>query len=183
VGPGCGAESIDAIGTVRRELGGIVNRYLVVTAAALAGAAVLTSFPAGARALTGVTVRGGTWGTAQEVPGTAALNQGGGAGLNAVSCGSAGNCTAGGFYTDRSGHPQAFVASQVHGTWGAAREVPGTAKLNLGGNAGLNAVSCGSAGNCTAGGFFTDRPGHMQVFVVSRTSRPAPPVRAVPGRG
>jgi hypothetical protein len=39
---------------------------------------------------------GGSWGTAQEVPGSAALNAGGYANVNSVSCASAGNCAAGG---------------------------------------------------------------------------------------
>ena len=65
------------------------------------------------------------------MPGTAALNQGGIAGF-AVSCGSAGNCSAGGHYTDSSGRDQAFVVNQVNGTWHTAIEVPGTAALNQG---------------------------------------------------
>lgn len=60
--------------------------------------------------------RGGTWGNAQQVPGTAALNQGQDGSLFSVFCGSAGNCSAGGFYTDSSGHQQAFVASETNGT-------------------------------------------------------------------
>jgi hypothetical protein len=59
---------------------------------------------------------GGIWGNAQQVPGTAALNQGQDGSLESVSCGSAGNCGAGGFYTDSSGHQQAFVASETNGT-------------------------------------------------------------------
>jgi hypothetical protein len=52
---------------------------------------------------------GGTWGTAQEVPGAAQLNQGGFAMLNSVSCGSVGNCSAGGYYTDGSHYQQALA--------------------------------------------------------------------------
>jgi len=37
----------------------------------------------------------GTWGTAQEVPGSAALNTGGNAEVTSVSCASVGNCAAG----------------------------------------------------------------------------------------
>ena len=33
-----------------------------------------------------------------------------------MSCASAGNCSAGGYYTDSSGHRQAFVVSEVNGT-------------------------------------------------------------------
>ena len=49
-----------------------------------------------------------------------------------MSCASAGNCSAGGYYTDGAGHEQAFVVSEVNGTWGTAIEVPGTAALNAG---------------------------------------------------
>jgi hypothetical protein len=109
----------------------------------------------------------GTWHTAIEVPGTAALNQNEHADVTSVSCAGAGSCSAGGFYTDSSVREQVFVVSQVNGTWHTAIEVPGTAALNRGGNAYLTAVSCGSAGNCSAGGDYTDRSGHGQVFVVS----------------
>src|SRR5690242_9783539 len=70
---------------------------------------------------------GGTWGTAEEVPGTAALNKAGGAEISSVSCASAGNCSAGGFYeTGRPRFPrtQVFVVSETHGTWGTAEQVP-----------------------------------------------------------
>jgi hypothetical protein len=46
------------------------------------------------------------------VPGTAALNQGGDVGIGSVSCAAAGKWSAGGFYTDSSGHGQAFVVSE-----------------------------------------------------------------------
>jgi hypothetical protein len=57
----------------------------------------------------------GTWGTATEVPGTAALNKGGNAEINSVSCGAAGECSAGGFYQGSATSyfsDQAFVVSQ-----------------------------------------------------------------------
>jgi len=112
---------------------------------------------------------GGTWGTTEEVPGTAALNTGGNAAVSGVSCPSASNCSAGGTYQDRSGHQQAFVVSQVNGKWGTAEEVPGTAALNTGGNAGIGPVSCTAAGNCSASGSYTDRSGHLQAFIVNQT--------------
>ena len=112
----------------------------------------------------------GTWHTAIEVPGTAALNRGGFADIASVSCASAGNCGAGGFYADSSGHGQAFVASQVNGTWHTAIEVPGTAALNRDGNAQVTSVSCGAAGNCSAGGIYHDSSGHFQAFVVNQVN-------------
>jgi hypothetical protein len=108
------------------------------------------------------------WGSAEPVPGAAALNAGGEALIASLSCGAAGNCGVGGFYTDRSGHWQAFVASQAHGAWGTAQQVPGTAALSAGHGAATYAVSCASAGHCSAGGFYyTDSSGrHQQAFVV-----------------
>jgi hypothetical protein len=110
----------------------------------------------------------GTWGTAEQVPGTAALNQGGNARIYSVSCATAGTCSAGGYYQDSSGTDQAFVVSQVHGTWGTAEQVPGTAALNQGGFAAINSVSCATAGTCSAGGLYQDSSGTYQAFVVSQ---------------
>ena len=56
---------------------------------------------------------GGTWGTAIEVPGTAALNQRGNAWLSSVSCASPGNCSAGGYYTPSEFLQEAFVVNET----------------------------------------------------------------------
>src|ERR1022692_4101934 len=103
--------------------------------------------------------RNGRWGTAIEVPGLAALNKGGDAKVNSVSCASAGNCAAGGIYRDRHGQ-QGFVAVERHGRWGRATGVPGLAALNQGGYADVSALSCGSAGSCAAGGSYADADSH-----------------------
>jgi hypothetical protein len=111
----------------------------------------------------------GTWRTAIQVPGTATLSQGNGAVLASLSCASAGNCSAGGWHQVGSGQTQAFVVSQVSGTWRTAIQVPGTATLNSGGVAWTVSVSCASAGNCSAGGGYTDNSGHRQAFVVTQS--------------
>src|SRR5690349_15775916 len=74
----------------------------------------------------------GTWGTAIEVPGTAALNQGENAEIASVSCASAGNCSAGGHYINGFSQRQALVVGQVHGTWQRAIKVPVAAALHHG---------------------------------------------------
>src|SRR5216683_2611506 len=89
-----------------------------------------------------VSERHGLWGRAIEVPGSAALNKGGFANTMSVSCASAGNCAAGGFYTDGSGNEQAFVVSERHGLWGRAIEVPGSGALNKAQDAVVISVSC-----------------------------------------
>jgi hypothetical protein len=128
-----------------------------------------------------VTEKNGGWGAAQEVPGTAALNKGGGAGTNSVSCAAAGNCSAGGYYTDASGHTQAFVVTEINGGWGTAQEVPGTAALNKGDDARVEAVSCGAAGNCSAVGEYTDASSNQQVFVVNERNGRWGKAKEVPG--
>jgi hypothetical protein len=125
----------------------------------------------------------GSWGQAREVPGTAALNTGGYATVGSVSCAAAGNCTAGGLYIDRPGNQQAFVVSEVDGSWGQAREVPGIASLNRTGSAQVNSVSCASAGNCTAGGLYNDSSDRGQAFVVTQTHGIWGQAREVPGTG
>jgi hypothetical protein len=107
----------------------------------------------------------GTWQKPAEVAG--ALNTGGHAVIGSVSCASAGNCSAGGHYTDSSGNNQAFVVSQANGTWQTAVEVAGT--LNAGGDAYVSSVSCAAAGYCSAGGQYTDVNGNNWAFVINET--------------
>ena len=114
-----------------------------------------------------VSQRRGVWRRAIEVPSLGALNAGGSAEVSSVSCASAGNCAAAGDYTDASGQDQGFVVSERRGVWRRAFEVPGLGALNAGGSASVGSVSCGSAGNCAAGGSYQDRSGDFQAFVVS----------------
>jgi hypothetical protein len=82
-----------------------------------------------------------------------------------ISCRSAGNCSAGGFYTDKHDSIQAFVVDEKNGHWHAAQEV--AAKLNAKGFAEITGVSCHSPGNCAAVGYYA--PGTMQLrpFIVT----------------
>jgi hypothetical protein len=130
-----------------------------------------------------VSQRHGVWGNAIEVPGTAVLNKDGLARVSSVSCASAGNCAAAGFYSDASGNLQAFVVSERHGVWGRAIEVPGSGALNKGAEAAVESVSCASAGNCAAGGDYRDASGHLQAFVVSERRGVWGRAIEVPGSG
>jgi D-alanine-D-alanine ligase-like ATP-grasp enzyme len=133
-----------------------------------------------------LTEANGMWRRAEEVPGSAALNQGWNAEVSSVSCTSAGNCAAGGRYQDKSVRRHVFVVTQTNGTWGRAEEVPGSAALNRGGeiaDVGINSVSCASAGNCSAGGFYTDRSGRLQAFVVNEANGTWGRAEEVPGSG
>jgi hypothetical protein len=140
------------------------------------GAAAGTRVVAGARV---VALQDG-WGAAHRMPGFAALNRGTDAGLRGLSCVSAGNCVAGGSYSNAAEVGQAFVVSEVHGVWSRARQVPGTASA-LSPGAMVESVSCAAAGYCAAGGFYTDAAGLMQAFVVSERNGVWGRAREVPG--
>jgi hypothetical protein len=144
-----------------------MTRYRIMMALACAAAVCWAEPPAVTHAAQ-APAAGATWSRAIEVPGLGALNADGDAGVSSVSCGSAGNCTAGGSYLDGSANGQAFAASQRNGVWGKAVEVPGTRGLNAGGNAQVTSVSCASAGNCAAGGRYNDRQGRFQAFVADQ---------------
>ncbi len=128
-----------------------------------------------------VSERNGRWGKAVEVPGIASLNAGGDAAVSEVSCPSAGNCTVAGFYADKSGHLQVFVVSQRNGKWGRAAEFPGFGQLNAGGVANIGSLSCPSAGNCTAGGYYTDQVGNLEAVVADERNGTWSKARKIPG--
>lgn len=107
----------------------------------------------------------GAWHNAFEVSGISALNTGGTSYVQTISCGAVGDCSAGGSYVDSSGHSQAFVVDESHGVWGQAIEVPGTAVLNIDGNATVDSISCTAPGSCTAGGGYKDGAAHFEAFV------------------
>src|SRR5215472_4512442 len=123
----------------------------VVLALAAASPSAMADTSAQAGAVAGA-VSAGQWGPPTEV--AAALNAGNGAAVGSVSCASTGNCSGGGYYTDSSGNIQAFVVSEANGTWGPAQEV--AAALNTLGVGQVESVSCGSAGNCAAGGYYSN---------------------------
>jgi hypothetical protein len=116
--------------------------------------------------------KNGSWHNAIQVPGTAALQGTGGSWLYSVSCPTDGNCSAGGSYgqlTEDGGDTQPFVVDETNGTWGTAIEVPAAQNLNHG-LAQVETISCGAAGSCAAGGYYTDGGGTTQAFVVDETN-------------
>src|SRR5215475_12133495 len=119
-----------------------------------------------------------------RVPGIVSAPAGGHVGptaqVTSVSCASAGNCSVGGSYYD-SVNIQAFVGSQVNGVWRQAVKVPGTAALNKGDVAQISSVSCASAGNCSAGGWYMDTGSLSAPVVVSEVNGTWQPAIRVPG--
>jgi hypothetical protein len=109
-----------------------------------------------------VSEKGGVWLKASKVD-----NLGVYGAVDSVSCTKTGACTAGGYSVDGSGAGQAFAVERKNGVWNAAVEVPGTAALNLGGDARVWSISCLGAGSCAAGGSYRDQTGVSQAFVTS----------------
>jgi hypothetical protein len=149
----------------RRAMASALGAAAVWGAAALAVPAPADAWSA--TAAPGAVPAASSWGRAMAVPGLQALNQGRHAVVRSVSCGSASNCVAGGNYRDRLGHGQAFVASEKNGRWSRAVKLPGLATLNKGEQSRVVSVSCGSAGNCVAGGYYRDSSRDYQSFVAN----------------
>ena len=92
--------------------------------------------------------------------------------FSAISCGSAGNCTAAGQFEDSAGNYQAFTQTSKNGVW--AKSAPATFGPHVQNSspyAYFNAVSCASAGDCTAAGTFKDVNGNTQAFTETSTKR------------
>lgn len=99
--------------------------------------------------------------------------------LAAVSCGSAGDCSAVGNYVDSSYNQQGVVINERSGTWHTGSKVfspPGAA-----GNPEetMQAVSCPSAGNCGAVGDYVNQYGETSALVVNETKWDWSPVQTI----
>ena len=118
-----------------------------------------------------LTETGGTWGPGLEavLPANATVTERSGATVYSVSCGSAGNCSAVGAYTDGPGTYAALLLKETAGSWGTGVEA--TLPANATGEAaGLNSVSCSSVGNCSAIGSYLDSSGNGPGLLLTETA-------------
>ena len=123
----------------------------------------------------------GVWSRGIEVPGIVALDAGGGALGAAISCRSAGNCSAGGTYGDRAGHSHGFVVTEVRGRWREAAAIPGLAALDVVGNSAVTGLSCGAAGNCSVIGSYTGQHQRLRAFVTNQSGGAWGRAEEIPG--
>ena len=125
---------------------------------ALGGASLSSAMIATAATVSHPDVSGGTWGNAANLPGTRALNTGGEAAVQAVSCTSPGSCAAGGYYATKAngGMVHGFVDVKVNGTWRVAQNILGLGALGKT-NSEITGIACGGPGNCVATGLRTAR--------------------------
>src|SRR5207248_2075359 len=90
-----------------------------------------------------------------------------------VSCSSAGNCSAVGDYRDSSSNTQGLLLTQTGGVWSAAAKAdvsalsPATNPFVV-----LSSVSCASAGNCSAVGYYIDGSSTFQGLLLGTTASP-----------
>src|SRR6185437_3234808 len=125
-----------------------------LTAAAVIAVPLALAVPASAATSESLaaSVASDHWGSARIIPLTARGSNGGGR-IEAIACASRGNCTAGGSYVDHAGNWQVFVVSEVNGSWGKPRAIPG-----LNGTSSddelthVLSLSCPTAGDCAAAG-------------------------------
>jgi hypothetical protein len=94
--------------------------------------------------------------------------------FNGVACTGAGDCVAGGYYSDAGTvvDIQAMIAAETNGKWRAATkvELPAGAATGVGAqNAAVQAVTCTGPGDCVVGGYYTDTHGarDTQAMVVT----------------
>jgi len=111
----------------------------------------------------------GVWSSATEV--ASALNTGGAAAILAISCPSAGSCTAEGSYTDNIGAIHTFVLNQVDGAWGFPTEVPDFITLHVEDADEMTTLSCSSATTCVGvGSYVSHVAGTAQPIIFTETN-------------
>jgi hypothetical protein len=140
-----------------------------------------------------LTQTAGTWATGIEAPLPANAGPSPAytpTALTSVSCASAGDCTAVGYYTDSAGHSQGLLLTQTSGTWATGVEMVLPADAGPRANGGAGAVSCVSAGNCTATGGYADSSGAGHWLLLTQTAgtwgagiEPVRPANADPKSG
>ena len=116
-----------------------------------------------------ITEHKGRWGTARAMPGILSHNKGSTSQVYSLSCSSAGNCSAGGYYENKSFRELAFVITESGGHWASLREAPGLGTVSPGGDSGINQIKCPTAGHCTGVGYATAKSLNGRAIYVSRT--------------
>jgi hypothetical protein len=100
-----------------------------------------------------------------------------------LSCTTAGNCTAAGEYTTKTG-TGVFTIAEVRGSWKAAKTLPGIARFAgaKSGSATVTSLSCAGTGYCAvAGSYLNAATKATTAFVASETSGNWAAARQVPG--
>ena len=129
-----------------------------------------------------MTLAGGSWGQARPVVFVnPAQSSNPNASLLSVSCSGASDCTAVGRFANVNNQSEGFETSLSNGTWSNGKSVQFAANAQSNNpDASLEAVSCASAGNCAAGGFFKDSLNRYEGLVVTSVNVVQSTTTAVP---
>lgn len=103
--------------------------------------------------------------------------------IDALSCGSAGNCILGGYFFNGSTTSRGFDDEEVSGIWGPISAVPGLDALDVGSGSIVSAASCSSPGNCSIGGTYLDGNEAPQAFVATESAGTWGNALEAPGTG
>jgi hypothetical protein len=116
----------------------------------------------------------GVWGSAQPIPGMAAIDGGSGSSVNSISCASPGNCAVAGEAdvagTASSKVQRGFVVSEANGSWSTPDVLPPPVPATSVGGAVLRSVSCGAPGDCVAGGYDSTAGLATMAIIVEETN-------------
>ena len=90
--------------------------------------------------------------------------------FTSVSCATAGNCTAAGYFKNSSSDNEAFTMTSTNGVWGLARPAVFAGGVqSIYPSARFNSISCTSAENCTAVGRFQNLSFFDEAFTATST--------------
>ena len=149
-------------------------RRLAIRTLVLLTLATLAAATAG-RSSGGSAVPASTWraGVDAVLPANAATGTNRNVSLNSVSCASAGNCSAVGWYRTKSSGEEGLLVSEHGGRWAAGIEagLPSNAATVKDQGVSLNSVSCASAGNCIAVGSYDDSSGGEGVLLAETAGK------------
>jgi hypothetical protein len=139
-----------------------------------------------------LTESAGAWDSAMILPGAPAVqvqpDDFGATYIAGLSCSAPGQCGLAGYTAsissgehDNVDASAVFVASQVHGTWTAARPIPGLAALSHGAPAVVTTMSCAAPGDCATGGYYAKPDGNEHAWLAVQTHGTWGRAVAVPG--
>ena len=135
------------------------------------GNCVSGAFPASSQASASVTSTVG-WGLARPAAFAEAVQSSSPeTSFASVSCASPGNCTAVGEFNNSDGSREAFTMTSTNSAWALAQPAEFADGIqNDPANATFTAVSCATAGNCTAVGRFENSNNRDEVFTMTSTN-------------
>ena len=95
--------------------------------------------------------------------------------FRSISCPSVGNCTAGGYFVNQNSANEAFTMTSTNGVWDSpVPAVFGSGIQDQNPDALIRSVSCASAGNCAAVGYFKQtQVGYRALAMLSTGSAPS----------